>query len=262
MKYLDAHAHIQFPVYDEDRDAVLADMSAAEVGAVVVGVDKLSTERAISFAEGRDGFWASAGLHPNLAGQEFDEAYWRELAAHEKVVAIGECGLDYFRPEDAESAKEAQKALFLKHLNLAVALDKPLIIHSRPSKGTQDSNQDLIEILAEQKEIHGDKLRGLIHFFVGGVPQAQAFVSLGFKLSFTAVITFARDYDEALKSVPLTSLTAETDAPYVAPEGRRGTRNDPCAVIDVVRKIAEIRGEDEEVVRQTLLENARELFRV
>lgn len=260
MRYLDAHAHVQFPPYDTDREEVLARMKEEGVGAVVVGVDKSSSERAIELVEGTDDLYASVGLHPNLAGQGFDSEEWKALASHEKVVAIGECGLDYFRPEDAESAKEAQKELFLKHLELAVALDKPLIIHSRPSKGTQDTNQDLIAILAEKKEMYGERLRGLIHFFVGGVPEAQAFDMLGFKLSYTAVITFARDYDESIKCLPLSSITAETDAPYVAPESRRGKRNDPLAVIDVVKKIAEIRGEDEEVVRKVLFENAVSLF--
>lgn len=260
MRYLDAHAHIQFPPYDGDREEVIARMKEEAVGAVVVGVDKTSSERAIELVEGSEDMYASVGLHPNLAGQGFDIEEWKALASHKKVVAIGECGLDYFRPQDAESAKASQKELFLKHLELAVSLNKPLIIHSRPSQGAQDTNQDLIAILAEKKELYGERLRGLIHFFVGGVPEAQAFDMLGFKLSYTAVITFARDYDESIKCLPLTSITAETDAPYVAPVSRRGKRNDPLAVIDVVRKIAEIRGENEEVVRDTLLKNAKGLF--
>jgi TatD DNase family protein len=122
-----------------------------------------------------------------------------------------------------------------------------------------DAYTDAIEILKEAKAEH-PHLRGDIHFFVGGVEEAKAFIALGFTLSFTAVITFARDYDEVIRSVPLTSILAETDAPYVAPASRRGERNDPLAVIDVVNKIASIRGEDPELVRTTLLANTKRLF--
>lgn len=99
-----------------------------------------------------------------------------------------------------------------------------------------------------------------MHFFAGGVEEAQSFVALGFTLSFTAVITFTRDYDAVIRSVPLTSILAETDAPYVAPASRRGQRNDPLAVVDVATRIARIRGENDEWVRTTLLENTRLVF--
>ncbi len=193
----------------------------------------------------------------------FDEVAYRALAAHPKVVAIGECGLDYFRIIDVNDAiKNKQKEILRAHIALAVSVDKPLIIHSRPKKGTQDAYHDLIEILKEAKIAHGFAVRGDIHFFVGGVAEAQELIALGFTLSFTAVITFARDYDEVIKSVPLTSILSETDSPYVAPASRRGSRNDPLAVIDVVTKIAEIRSEPIETVRATLLSNAHRLFKL
>jgi TatD DNase family protein len=122
-----------------------------------------------------------------------------------------------------------------------------------------DAYIDLIEVLRAAKAEY-PTLRGDIHFFVGGVAEAGALIALGFTISFTAVITFARDYDDVIKSAPLGSILSETDAPYVAPLSRRGARNDPLAVQDVVAKIAEIRGEDFEVVRQTLLANAKRLF--
>ncbi|HWH07202.1 MAG TPA: TatD family hydrolase, partial [Candidatus Paceibacterota bacterium] len=192
----------------------------------------------------------------------FAMSVYQELAAHPKVVAIGECGLDYYRPEDPEQEKARQKELFEKHIALAVEADKPLIIHARPSKGTMDAYRDLIDILKEHKQVHGDRLRGDIHFFVGGVEEAKELVALGFTLSFTAVLTFTHDYDEVVRSVPLASILSETDAPYVAPEGRRGTRNDPLAAIDVVRAIARILGEEEEMVRTALLQNAARVFKV
>lgn len=261
MKYFDAHAHVQFSMYDEDREEVLRRMEDAGVGAVMVGVDRASSERAIVLVAGRENLYASVGQHPNdKPDEEFDREVYRALAADPKVVAIGECGLDYYRQD--ESDKERQKALFLEHVEIATHFRKPLIIHARPTKGTQNAYQDLIGILKEKKEEHGDALFGDIHFFVGGVEEAKELVALGFTLSFTAVLTFARDYDDVVRSVPLTSILSETDAPYVAPEGRRGTRNDPLAAIDVVQAIAQIRGEDEEMVRSTILENAKRVFRL
>ncbi|MBI2025191.1 TatD family hydrolase, partial [Candidatus Kaiserbacteria bacterium] len=177
------------------------------------------------------------------------------------VVAIGECGLDYFRPAEMnEDVKRAQSEALRAHIALAVELNKPLIIHARPSIGTTDAYHDLIKILKEAKYAHGEAVRGDIHFFVGGIKEAEALIALGFTISFTAVITFARDYDEVIKAVPLASILSETDAPYVAPVSRRGSRNDPLAVIDVVGKIAEIRNEPLETVRAALLANARQLF--
>jgi len=263
MRYFDAHAHVQFPPYDADREEVLARMKEVGVGAIMVGVDQVSSERAIALVSERDDLYAAIGLHPNDNRKEvFAMSVYQELAAHPKVVAIGECGLDYYRPEDPEQEKARQKELFEKHIALAVEADKPLIIHARPSKGTMDAYRDLIDILKEHKQVHGDRLRGDIHFFVGGVEEAKELVALGFTLSFTAVLTFTHDYDEVVRSVPLASILSETDAPYVAPEGRRGTRNDPLAAIDVVRAIARILGEEEEMVRTALLQNAARVFKV
>ena len=106
------------------------------------------------------------------------------------------------------------------------------------------------------------KCRGDVHFFVGGIHEAEALIALGFSVSFTAVITFTHDYDAVIKALPLENILSETDAPYVAPVTRRGERNDPLAVIDVVNQIAAVRGEDPEIVRMVLLENAKRLFTV
>ena len=122
-----------------------------------------------------------------------------------------------------------------------------------------DAYIDLIEILKKEK-IKYPNLLGDIHFFVGGVAEAQAFIALGFTISFTAVITFARDYDEVIKAVPLESILSETDSPYVAPASRRGERNDPLAVVDVVTKIAEIRDEHVETVREVIFANSKRMF--
>ncbi len=260
MKYFDAHAHIQFPPYDVDRAEVIARMKEEGVGAILVGVDIESSKNAIVTAQESDTFYASIGLHPNHTDQEFDIEAYTKLAADPKVVAIGECGLDYYRPDEPAVVKDKQKELFVQHLELAVSVGKPLIIHARPSKGTMDAYQDLIQILTLKKQEYGDRLRGDIHFFVGGVEEARQLVQLGFTMSFTAVVTFTHDYDEVIRSIPLENLLSETDAPYVAPASRRGTRNDPLAVQEVVQALAEIRGEDVEIVRRAMLQNASRVF--
>ncbi|MDD3531228.1 MAG: TatD family hydrolase [Candidatus Pacebacteria bacterium] len=261
VRYIDAHSHLQFEQFAEDRGALIEQMRVQGIAGVVVGVDLITSRGAFALTEDAEHLYASVGLHPNHAGLEyFDEAAYRALAAHPKVVAIGECGLDFFRLDgDKLEQKQVQKELLQKHIELAVGANKPLIIHCRPTKGTTDAYQDLIEILKEAKATH-PTLRGDIHFFVGGVEESKALIALNFTVSFTAVITFARDYDDVIRSVPLKYILSETDAPYLAPLTRRGERNDPIAVIDVVEKIAEIRGENTETVRTALLENARRVF--
>jgi TatD DNase family protein len=177
-----------------------------------------------------------------------------------KIVAIGECGLDYYRPDEPEEVKKKQKDVFEQHIELAVKYNKPLMIHSRPSKGTQDAYYDSIEILTSKKKEYGDRLKGDMHFFVGGIDEAREFINLNFTLSYTAVLTFTHDYDEVIRFAPLTHLLSETDSPYVAPAQNRGKRNEPTAVIDVVSAIARIRSEDLETVRTTILENSARLF--
>ena len=261
-KYFDAHCHVQFDQYEEDRDALLGRMKEEGVSGVIVGVDLESSKKAVELAEKHEHLFASVGLHPNREKDEwFESAPYRFLAENPKVVAIGECGLDYFRPEILDDEiKKGQKQILQDQIALDAELDKPLIIHSRPSKGTTDAYQDLIGILKEAKAKHSN-LRGDIHFFVGGVPEMRELVALGFTVSFTAVITFARDYDEVIRQTPLTSILSETDSPYVPPTNRaRGSRNDPLAVVDVVSKIAAIRGEDPEMVRTAILANAESLF--
>jgi len=264
MKYFDAHCHLQFESFYDDQQEVIAKMKEEGIGGLVVGVDLESSKKAVELAEKHDHLWASIGLHPNREKDErYDISYYRPLAKSKKVVAVGECGLDYYRPQEVnDEVKRKQKAILQDQIALAVELDKPLIIHSRPSKGTMDAYQDLIQILKEAK-MKSSNLRGDIHFFVGGVSEMRELVVLGFTVSFTAVITFARDYDEVIRQAPLTSILSETDSPYVPPTNRaRGSRNDPLAVVDVVSKIAKIRSEDPETVRQTLLQNAQNLFKI
>lgn len=261
MRYFDAHCHIQFDQFDDDRHEVLASMEREEVGGLVVGCDLESSKNAVALAEKYDFLWASIGLHPNRESNEaFDAAAFRELAAHPKVVAIGECGLDYYRPEVFdEETKRVQKEILNVQIELAASLDKALVIHSRPTKGTQDAYQDLIGILTLAKKKY-PSLRGDIHFFVGGVAEMQALTELGFTVSYTGVITFSRDYDEPVRRVPLAHILTETDAPYAAPKSRRGKKNDPLSIPEIVTALAEIRGEEREKVREAALSNALKIF--
>ncbi len=260
VRYVDVHSHLQFDPYEADREQIIEQMHEQGVAGIVVGCDLESSRKAVELAEQYEHLYAAAGVHPTDTSERFDTDDLLAIAKHQKVVAIGECGLDFFRPAILdESEKLRQKEAFSRQIVLAAELDKPLIIHARPSKGTQDAYRDVLELLTEAKGMY-PALRGDVHFFVGGVTEAEAFVALGFTVSFTAVITFARDYDAVIRAMPLTSILSESDAPYVAPVSRRGQRNDPLAVVDVVAKIAEIRGEDLETVRTTLLANAQRMF--
>lgn len=262
MKYFDAHCHIQFPPYEEDRIALLSSMAENEVGGLIVGVDRDSSQKAIALADGKTLF-ASAGLHPNDTPDEvFDIEAYRTLAQSPNLVSIGECGLDFFRPEEPEQEKVRQKEVFQKQIELAGELNKPLMIHARPSKGTMDAYEDATEMLIQAKQQYGDTLKGNMHFFVGNIEVARKLLELDFTFSYTAILTFARDYDEVVRFIPLSHLLTETDSPYASPKESRGKRNDPNAVRRVVQAMAEIRGEDEEVVREAVLANAKRVFRL
>lgn len=258
MKYIDVHSHIQFPQFDEDREGVLARMRAAKIAAIVVGCDLQSSTRASELAKKESDIWASIGVHPTDKRDEgFDPTVYAPLV-HDRVVAIGECGLDYFRKDGRDGTEVVrQKILFQDQVQFALERDLPLMIHCRPSKGTMDAYDELLLLLKPEKERHGERLRGNIHFFVGDKRIAKEFVDLGFTLSFTGVLTFTHDYDEVVKSVPLTSILSETDCPYVAPVPHRGERNESAFVEEVVKKIAEIRGISQEETQMVLVENAK-----
>ncbi len=262
MKYFDAHCHIQFPQYDEDRVELMTSMDKKEIGGIVVGVDLDSSEKAIDLVEDSKTLFASVGLHPNSAQEFRGIEDYIELAQHPKVVAIGECGLDNYRPEDVDVAKPVQRNVFFEHVHLAASVRKPLMIHARPAKGTQDAYRDLIDILTSAKHEYGDALSGNIHFFVGGVDEARKLIELDFTLSYTAVLTFTHEYDDVVRFAPLTHLITETDSPYVAPAPNRGKRNDPRAVPAIIEAIAGIRGLDSEKVRGDILQNVERVFKV
>ncbi len=269
MKYIDIHCHINFPAYDTDRAEVVARAQQAGVGMIVVGNDLASSEQAIALAEQHEGIWAIVGLHPTDAKAGFDAVAFEKMAVHPKVVGIGECGLDYFHVDSDTNSlnKEFQEKVFRDHITLAEKVKKPLMLHVRSGKNgvenpAEDAYKDAIAILREAQESGAYTQGGDVHFFAGSLEHARQFIDLGFSLSFTGVVTFAKEYQELVKNIPLERIMSETDAPFVSPAPHRGQRNEPSYVIEIVKKIAAIRGEDEEKVSGQLLQNARTLFKI
>ncbi len=260
MNYIDIHSHLSFADYKQDLVSVIEKMKSEGVSTICVGSDYESSKDSVEIAEKNENIFACIGLHPTgKDGEIFDEKKYEELVKSPKVVSIGECGLDYFRlAGNIVEQKKYQKKEFIKQIEFAIKYDKPLMLHIR------DAYEDAYEILKKYNlpAQAGGKVRGNMHFFAGSLEWAKKFIDLGFTISFTGVITFARQYDEVIKNIPLNKIHAETDAPFVAPIPYRGKRNEPTYVVEVVKKIAEIRGEDFEKVRLQLLENAKRVFSI
>jgi TatD DNase family protein len=257
FKFFDAHSHLNLPEFDKDREEQIRKLEDADIGTITIGVDKATSGFAAELGQKSPNLYAGIGLHPTDTDEEYDADYFENLIKDPKVVCVGECGLDYFR--DA-GKKDKQKEIFIRQIELALKYEKPLMLHCRPSKGTMDAYEDALDILESYK--NNLNLKGNAHFFVGDLSIAKRFLALGFTMSFPGVITFARDYDEVIKNIPLGSILSETDSPFAAPAPYRGKRNEPGYVIEVVKKIAEIRGEDYEKVREATAENAKKLFNI
>ncbi|MBP9771836.1 MAG: TatD family hydrolase [Candidatus Pacebacteria bacterium] len=264
FKHIDIHSHLNFSQFDADREEIIAKMKEEGMATITVGTDKKTSKEAVELASRNPHLFATIGIHPTHIEESegvwevFDEAYYESLLSP-KVVAIGECGLDYFRtPIDANEARmnaNKQKELFVAQIDFALKHDLPLMIHGRPSKGTTDAYEDIIEILTTKPGI-----RGNIHFFVGDIPTAKKFLDLGFTLSFDGPITFVPDYDEVIKFVPEDMIMAETDSPFAAPVPHRGKRNEPLFVSHIIKRIAELRGLEEEYVSSRMLQTAKRVF--
>lgn len=258
---IDIHSHLFEKRFDDDRDETFARMKAADVATITVGTDYAESVESVALAE-RNNMWATVGLHPtdNLA-EVFDYDKYKALAQNKRVVAIGECGLDYFHGKNNElgimnyeGEKNRQKELFKKQIELALEVDKPLMLHCR------DAYEDVLEILNSYFTIHNSRLRGNVHFFAGDWVTASKFLDIGFTLSFTGVLTFAHDYDDVVKNVPAEMFMVETDAPYVAPVPYRGKRNEPVYVLETLKRVAEIRGISPEEAARLTMATARRVF--
>lgn len=276
MKIIDIHSHLHDVAYDRDREEIIEEMRTRDVYSITVGTDYEESQKAVLLSEKCDHLYATVGMHPVDNREEvFDEEKYRALAGHKKVVAIGECGLDYFRLteekekgiiENMDREVDRQQELFEKQITLAVSLHKPLMLHGRPSKGSMNAYEDMLYILERAQEKYGkekdgrEKVCGNFHFFVGDVTIAKRVLAIGFTMSFSGVITFAKEYEEVLREIPLTMIHAETDSPYATPIPHRGKRNSPLYVIEIIKKIAEIKHMDEDKVRTQLIENAKRIF--
>jgi TatD DNase family protein len=266
-QYYDCHTHVNFVAFKDDAEETLVRAQDAGVGMIMVGTQYDTSADAVKVAESHENVYAAIGLHPihstrsyhdekelgeggkefTSRGEAFDAVRYEALAQSPKVVAIGECGLDYYRLE--EDTKKTQEETFIQQIEMANRLNKPLMLHIR------NAYEDSLALLRAHAKVKGD-----VHFFAGDWNIAKQFLDFGFTLSFTGVLTFARDYDETVRNAPLDMLLTETDAPYVAPKPYRGKRNEPAYVVEVVKVIAEIRGEPLEKVQEQLASNARRVF--
>jgi TatD DNase family protein len=259
------------------------------VGMITVGTQIDTSKKAVELAETHENMYAAVGLHPihtskshhdaqelgpafanastsakasagKTAGKEgftsrgeiIDKDEYLELAKHPKTVAIGECGLYYYRLDEESVAK--QRVAFETMIEVANEVGKPLMLHIRNGSNKSAYN-DAYEILKDKAKVPGN-----LHFFAGSIEEAKPFLDLGFSFSFTGVVTFARNYDEIVRFLPLDRIMSETDCPYVTPAPYRGKRNEPAYVIEVVKAISSIRGEEESKVSRQLLENALNFF--
>ncbi len=274
--YVDVHTHLNAAAFDCDRDAVVLRTREAGVVMVNVGTQFDTSTRAVELAEGYgNGVYAAVGLHPvhtspshhdeaelgefgkafTSRGESFSIDRYRTLAQSPKVVAIGECGLDYYRVLD-EASHRRQREAFEAQIDLANELGKPLMLHLRSGNG-KNAYREAQDILK-----HHAKVVGNSHFFAGSLEDAHAFWDMGYSTSFTGVITFTCDYDEVIRAAPVELIHAETDAPYVAPVPHRGERNEPRYVAQVVERMATIRRVSTEELTFHLVQNARHMFGV
>jgi TatD DNase family protein len=275
-QFIDIHAHTNFTAFDADRKEVVERALDAGVWMINIGTQQDTSRKAVEMTrEFSEGVYAIVGLHPvhvnpsfhdseelgddakgfTSRGETFDKDFYRKLIKEggKKVVGIGECGLDYFRAQSPEKLAK-QKEAFIAQIELALELDLPLMLHVR------NAYRDVLDILKPYKETYGDKLRGDAHFFAGTLDEAREFLALGFHLSYTGVVTFAKQYKELVEATPIDKIMSETDCPYVAPVPERGKRNEPSFVTHIADKILGIKAVNLDSGRKQLVENAFKLF--
>jgi TatD DNase family protein len=251
----DTHVHLNAEQFNDDLEEVI--VRAQEQGVhnmVVVGFDRPTIKKAIQLSETYSFLYASVGWHPVDAIDMTDEDLnWiEELAAHPKVVAIGEMGLDYHWDK---SPKEIQKEVFRKQIQLAKRVKLPIIIHNR------EATQDIVDILKEEK---ASEVGGIMHCYSGSLEVAKECIAMNFYISFGGPVTFknAKKPKEVAQELPLEHLLIETDCPYLAPHPFRGKRNEPSYVALVAKEIAKLKGIPYEEVVQKTYDNARQIFNI
>lgn len=259
--WLDSHCHLTAGKFDPDRDEVIGRARRAGVASMVAigsGYGTDGNEAAVELARREPDVFATVGVHPHDASQ-FDVLVLDRLRAwldDERVVAVGECGLDYHY---MNSDRDAQRRAFAAQVGLAREHDMPVSIHVRGDD--PDAYAEMLEIwLAEG---HGE-LQGVLHCYTGSLAFAERALDAGFLVSFSGIFTFKRSVAlrEVARALPLDRLMVETDAPFLAPEGQRGRRNEPAFVAAVGEQLADLRGEDRERVADATTRNARALYRL
>jgi TatD DNase family protein len=250
---IDSHCHIDFPDFSAGIAPLLANMAAAQVShALCVSVNLENFPRVLALAEAHDNLYASVGVHPDHdEGREPGVEELVTLAAHPRVVAIGETGLDYYRLQRDEV--DWQRARFRTHIRAARVAALPLIIHTRSAA------DDTLAIMVEEGAAAAG---GVMHCFTESWEVAEAALAMGFYISFSGIVTFksAKDLQEVARRVPLERLLIETDSPYLAPVPHRGRRNEPAYVRHVAEQIASLRGIALEAVAEASSRNFFNLF--
>lgn len=259
MHIVDSHAHLEFAQFDADRDAVLDRARAAGVEMVLaIGSGTSPTERldaAIPYTELHDWIYATIGIHPHDAKAATEGHFFRldELAGHAKVIAWGEMGLDYYYDH---SPRDVQQQVFRRQLSQAREARLPVVIHCR------DAWQDCLGILDTDWRSSG--LGGIFHCFTGGLAEARRGLDMGFLISFAGNLTYPKNQPirDVAREIPLDQMLTETDSPFLAPQGRRGKRNEPAYVVEVARTLANVRDLGTDEVAAATAANFRRLFRL
>jgi TatD DNase family protein len=254
MVLVDSHAHLEGRQFDNDREQVIARAREAGVRIILAignGDGPATLDCALKLSRQYDFIYASVGIHPHEARLADEAAYQKmdEIASQPKVLAWGEIGLDYFYDH---SPRDVQKTVFIRQMEQARAAKLPIIIHCRPSQGSNDAWDDTLDLIGQHWQSAG--FGGILHCFTGEWAHAERALNMGFMISFSGNITFpkAQGIRDVAARVPLERVFIETDCPYLAPVPFRGKRNEPAYVKETARRLAELRGlSPEEVGHQT-----------
>jgi TatD DNase family protein len=255
LQLVDTHVHLDDTRYDADREALIGRAAQAGVTTVVtIGTQLEDSRWAADFAAGKPNIYATVGVHPEMADRwrDSDLGEFEALAQKPKVVAIGEVGMDYHRPE---FSRAIQEPVFRTMIRLAKKFKLPLVIHNRMA------DRDSIQILREEWD---PSLGGLFHCFAGDAQCAREALDLNFSLAVGGVLTFknAQGLRDIIKEVPLERLVLETDGPWLAPQAWRGQRNEPAYVVSVAQTLATLKGASVEAVAEATTRNAKRIFRL
>jgi TatD DNase family protein len=262
--FVDSHAHLDGKQFDSDRDEVIRRAQEAGIQAIVAignGDGPPVLDAGIQLAEKHPFMYATLGIHPHEAKLASDSAYteMERLARHPKVIAWGEIGLDYYYDH---SPRETQQQVFTRQMDLAAAASLPIVIHCRPSEGTDDAWEDCLRLIQNYWAPKG--IGGILHCFTGTWPHARQALDMGFIVSFAGNITFpkAQQIRDAAAQVPLDRILIETDCPYLAPVPHRGKRNEPSFVRETARKVGELRGKTMEEIGELTSRNFYNFFKI